>query len=112
MPLAIDKERGSTRYAGKVGGIHVLADMRGPGVLAQVGGELLGVKAERGGVPDQVTGAERVLVLEERVVHFPERALPGGRLRGFGRELRVRMDVVRRQGRPPLTPPTRTPRPV
>ena len=59
--------------------------------------EPLDVEAELLGVADQVARAERVLVVEQEVVHLPERALVGGRFRGLRGELRVRVDVVERQ---------------
>ena len=36
-------------------------------------------------------------MVEQQVVHLPERALLGGRLGRLGGELRVRVDVVQRQ---------------
>ena len=60
-------------------------------------GEAVDVEAELLGVADQVVRAKRVLVLEQEVVHLPERALVGGRLGGLGGELGVRVDVVERQ---------------
>ena len=52
------------------------------------------------GVADEVAEAERVLVLEQQVVHLPERALLRRGLRRLGCLLRVRMDVVERQMAP------------
>src|SRR5580693_5392479 len=96
MPLAVDEERRSPRHAGQVSGIHVLADVRHPRVLAQVGGEPVRVEAERARILHQVAGVKRVLVVEQQVVHFPERALLPGRLGGLGGQLRVRVDVGQR----------------
>src|SRR5512142_2697968 len=78
MPLAVDEERRGPGDIGQVGGFQVLADMRPPRVLAQVGGEPLGVQAERVRVADQVAGVQRVLVVQQQVVHLPERGLPPG----------------------------------
>src|SRR5580700_11386753 len=80
MAHSVDEERGGSRHARQVGGVHVLLDVRPAHVLAQVGGESLGIEAERRRVPDQVADAERVLMVEQPVVHVPERTLPGGRL--------------------------------
>ena len=62
--------------------------------------EALGIEAELLGIADEVARAKRVLVLEEQVVHLPERALIGGGLGGLGGELGMRVDVVERQVSP------------
>ena len=49
------------------------------------------------GVPHQVVGPQLVLVVEQQVVHRPERALRGRRLGGLGGELGLRVDVGQRQ---------------
>src|SRR5215475_5164018 len=103
MPLAVDEERRGPGHIGQVGGFQVFADASLPGVLAQVGGEPVGVEAERVRVPDQVPGVQGVLVVQQQVVHLPERALPGGCLGGLGRELSVRVHVGQRQV-PPHVP--------
>src|SRR5882672_6503160 len=42
-------------------------------------------------------GLERALVLEDRIVHFPELALVRRRLGGLGRVLRVRVHLAERE---------------
>ena len=82
----------------EVGRVDVLGD-RGPRRVRvrRSSLEAVDVEAELLGVADEVAVAERVLVLEQQVVHLPERALLGRRLRRLGRQLRVRVDVVQRQ---------------
>ena len=63
------------------------------GVLAQVVGEALDVEPELLGVAARGRGLQRVLVVEEQVVHRPERVLGGGGLGGLGRELGVGVHV-------------------
>ena len=60
----------------------------------QLAAEPLVVEAELDRIVDQVAIVERVLMLEQRVVHLPERPLRAGRLCGFRRMLRVRMDLA------------------
>ena len=67
------------------------------GARPQVLLEPLDVEPELLGVADEIAVAERVLALEQQVVHLPERALLCRRLRRLGRPLRVRVDVVQRQ---------------
>ena len=68
--------------------------------VAQVVAEALEVEAELLGVAAQVAGSQLVLVVEQQVVHLPERALGGRRLGGLGGELGVRVDVGERQVAP------------
>src|SRR3712207_7528408 len=51
-------------------------------------------------VADEVGWSERVLVVEQQVVHRPERVLCGGGLGGLGSELGLGMDIVQRQVAP------------
>ena len=50
-------------------------------MVGKVIGELRDIEAQRPRVPDQVIVLERLLVLQQQVVHFPEHALRPGRLR-------------------------------
>src|SRR5215218_9693945 len=59
--------------------------------------ELLDVQLEVRGVPDEILELELVLVPEEQVVHVPEPALAIGGDGGPGGELRMRVDVGKRQ---------------
>src|SRR3712207_9556073 len=51
-------------------------------------------------VADEVGWSERVLVIEQQVVHRPERVLCGGGLGCLGSELGLGMDIVQRQVAP------------
>jgi len=61
------------------------------------GRETFPVEFERDRVAEEVRVLERVLVLEEKVVHLPELALRARCLRRFGRALRVRMRLRKRK---------------
>src|SRR5260370_39916491 len=72
------------------------------------------VRAELGGVPSQVAVLERLLAVEQQLVHVPEPALPGGGLGCAGRGEGVRVDPGQREmpegaphvpAQPPLGPP-------
>jgi hypothetical protein len=62
--------------------------------LADVLTESLAVEPEVAGVADQVAQLEAVLVAQEQVMHFPERALGSGGIRGLGGELGMGVNVV------------------
>src|ERR1700733_551638 len=94
MAAPVDEEGRGAGDATEVGGVYVLGDPRGAGPLAQVLTESLAVEPEVADVADQVARQEGVLVLQEQVVHLPERVLVRGGFRGFGGELGVRVDVV------------------
>jgi len=66
------------------------------GAVGELAREPLDVEPEGVGVRDEILVAQRVLVLEEPVVHLPEPALGAGGLGGLRRQLGVRMHV--RQG--------------
>ena len=66
--------------------------------VAQLVGEALDVEPELAArSPSRSERTQRVLVLEQQIVHLPERALRGGRLGRLGGDLRVRMHVGERQ---------------
>ncbi len=71
-----------------------------PTCVAQVVGEAVDVEPELLGVARSGRRPQRVLVVEQQVVHLPERALRGRGLGGLGRELGVRVDVGQRQVAP------------
>ena len=54
MAAAVDEERRRARDVAEVGGVDVLGDAAGSGVLAQVVGEPVGVEPELARVADQV----------------------------------------------------------
>jgi hypothetical protein len=63
----------------------------------QFGAEPVGVQSERLCVPAQVHHGQRVPMLQQQVVHGPERALGGSRLGRFGGQLGARVHVGQRQ---------------
>ena len=100
VAAAVDEEGRGAGDTAEVGGVDVLGDPRGAGALAEVLTESLAVEPEVAGVADQVARLEGVLVLQEQVVHLPERVLVSGGFRGLGGELGVRVDVVQREVAP------------
>src|SRR6266576_1028605 len=75
VAFAVDEEGGRAGDAAQVGRVHVRGDLGLSGVIAQVASEPFGVQAELAGVADQVFGRQRVLVVQQLVVHLPELAL-------------------------------------
>ena len=69
---------------------NTLEDARAGPVLV----ELREVEFELGGVAPQVVVLERLLAMEEQLVHVPEAVLERGRLGGGRCRERVRVDVV------------------
>ena len=57
---------------------------RGAGMRPDVLHVLLYVQVQRVRVPDQVARRQRILVLEQQVVHLPELSLQPGRLGRLG----------------------------
>lgn len=98
----VDEEGGRARDAREVGAVDVFGDAGGAGVAGEVGAEALDIEPELLGIGDQILGTERPAVREQKVVHRPEGALFGGRLRGLGRQLRPGMDVVQGQVPPDI----------
>jgi len=79
----VDEERGCAGHAAQVRALHVLGDPVRPHAVVQVLGEASHVEPESLGVRDQIGQPQTVLVLEQQVVHLPERALIGGGLGGL-----------------------------
>ena len=73
---------------------------RGAWLARAAGPEAVEVEAERLGVARQVVRLQLVLMVEQPVVHRPERALLARRLGRLGGDLRVRVHVVERQVAP------------
>jgi hypothetical protein len=69
-------------------------------MLAQVVCEAFDVKPQLAGVGDQVFRSERVLVLEEQIVHFPESVLSCCGFCCLRGALCVGVDVAQRQVSP------------
>ena len=68
-------------------------------MLAQLAGEALHIESELLRVADEISWLECVLVVEQQIVHLPERALCGG-LGCLGSELGLGMDIAQRQVSP------------
>jgi hypothetical protein len=77
--------------------VEVLADPRAHGVGAPVGVEALDVEPEAFRADPQVRVLEPALVVEQGVVHGPERALGGCRLGGAGGRQRARVAALDRE---------------
>src|ERR671917_2630323 len=69
-------------------------------MLAQLAGEALDTEAEPLRVADEIGWLECFLLVEQQVVHLPERALFGGCLGCLGSELGLGMDIAQRQVAP------------
>jgi hypothetical protein len=97
VPPAVEEEGRCAGDAAQVGAVDVVGDARSAYAFPEVVRETLGVESELLDVTDQIVPLERVLVVEQKIVHLPEGALRGGGLRGFRGLLRVWVDVVQRQ---------------
>src|SRR6185503_17931898 len=93
----VDEEGWRAGDAREIRRVDVLCDPAGARTRSQIVLESLDVEPEVPGVADEIAVTERVLALEQEVVHLPERTLLCRRFRCLGRPLRVRMDVVQRQ---------------
>src|SRR6266508_4585723 len=100
MAATIDEEGGRAGDAAEVGAIDILGDAGGAGVGAEGVREAFEVESELLGVAHQIRRAERALVAEQEIVHFPEGPLVGRGFGGFRGELGARADVVQRQMAP------------
>src|SRR6266436_9447064 len=98
MYHAVDEQGGGAEHLARgQAAVDVAADpvgYRGAGPVAVEGRD---VQAELGGVPAQVAVFERLLPVEEQLVHVPEPALPGGGLRRGRRGEGVRVDAGQRE---------------
>src|SRR4051794_25600423 len=102
MSPAVDEEGRGAAHGRDVGALDVPVDPGRVSSLGEVAGEPVHVQTELLGVADEVLRVELVLVLEEEVVHLPERPLFGGGLAPFGGLTGVRVDVVERQVAPDI----------
>src|ERR687889_245234 len=97
---AVDEEGRGAGDTAKVGTVDILGDAVRPLMLAQLAGEALHIEAELLRVSDEIGWLECVLVVEQQVVHLPERTLFGGCLGCLGSELGLGMDIAQRQVAP------------
>ena len=91
VPHAVDEEGRRAVDTAAGAAQKVFADAIGMPVLDHVTLEADEIERDETGVGQQVRVVERVLMLEQRVVHFPECALRRRGLGRFGRVLRVRV---------------------
>jgi hypothetical protein len=103
MALPVDEERRRARDPADVGRLHVLGHPGLVDMASQVVPEAFDVEPELPRIPHQIDRAQLILVGEQHVMHLPEGALGGGRLGGFGSELRSGVDVGERKV-PPHVP--------
>ena len=94
VATAIDEEGWGAGDSAEVGTVDVLGNAVGARMLAQLVGEVLDIEAELLRVADEIGWSERVLVVEQQVVHRPERFLCCGCLGCLGSELGMGMNVV------------------
>ena len=73
VATAIDEEGWGAGDSAEVGTVDVLGNAVGARMLAQLVGEVLDIEAELLRVADEIGWSERVLVVEQQVVHRPER---------------------------------------
>ena len=97
VAAAVDEEGRRTGDAAQVGAVDIFGDAGSAGVLLQLVGEPLDVEAELARRSGRGRRAEGVLVVEQEVVHLPERSLLGRGLGGFRGQLGARVDVAQRQ---------------
>src|SRR4051812_6477162 len=97
MAAAVDEERRRPRHPRQVWAVDVAGDPRGEGPMTQVVGEPLGVEAELVGVMHEIREAQRILMLEQQVVHRPEGTLLVSSLRRLRGHPGMRMYVVQRE---------------
>src|SRR5216683_7956287 len=95
---AVDEQGGGTQHLARgQAAVDIAADpvgYRGAGPVCVEGRD---VQAELGGVPAQVAVFERLLPVEQQLVHVPEPALQRGGLRRGRRGEGVRMDAGQRE---------------
>ena len=93
VALPVDKERRCAGHAAEISGLDVLGDTADVGAMFEVVAEPGRVELELLGVADEISPRQHVLVLQEQVVHRPEGTLSARRFCGFGRQLRLGVDV-------------------
>src|SRR5690348_4932451 len=98
MDDAVDEQRRrSVHLVRRDSAVDVALDSREHGGALPVPVEPLDVEAQLACVPPQVVLLERLLPMEEQLVHLPVAILQGGRLGGARRSHRVRVDVSQRK---------------
>src|SRR5919107_3414170 len=97
---AVDEEGRGAGDSAEVGTVDVLGDVVRTRMLAQLAGEALDIEAELLSVAHEIGWSERVLVVEQKVVHLPEGVLFCSCLGSLGSKLGLGMDIVQRQVAP------------
>src|SRR5215470_5258184 len=91
VTLAIDEESGCAVNAGANSRLKIFAHPRAVFSAEHLFDETLGVEVKLLGQGENRFVTERILILEEGIVHFPESALRARGLRPLGRVLGMRM---------------------
>jgi len=100
VAAAVDEERGSAGDPAEVGAVDVFANAAQTGALAEVVGEALDIELELRRIAHEVRRLQRGLMLEQQIVHRPERVPGGGGPRGLRGALGVGVHVGERQVAP------------
>jgi hypothetical protein len=94
---SVDEERWRSLNARAQPARYVFLDPRPVATFAQRRVELTDVHPDLTCIAAKVGQLERLLALEEQIVHLPEAILSGGLLGGLGGELGVRVDLAKRE---------------
>src|SRR5712692_6102956 len=97
MPDAVDEKRRRPVHAAPHAGEEVAAHPRRIRSCFESGDEARHVQAADLRVASEIRIVQRVLILEQRVVHLPELPLRAGGFGGFRRVLGVRMNLGERE---------------
>jgi hypothetical protein len=93
VAASVHEERRRAGDAAAIGTVDVSRHPAGSDVAAKVVAKSVDVETELAGVAHEISRHELVLMLEEQVVHRPERTLQSGGFGCFGGGLRVWMDI-------------------
>src|SRR5207237_2723212 len=93
----VDEERRCAVHAAPGAALEIVTDTREVAMRFEIRDEAGDVEPQGRGMCDEASRVERVLVLEEPVVHRPETTLCAGRLGCLGSDQRVRMHSDKRK---------------
>ena len=91
--MAIDEKRWGAVHAAPYAASNVFADFGCVGTLCEVARESIDVKPEHGCIADKMLVSERILMLEQKIVHRPESPLRTGGFCCLGRSFGMRMGL-------------------
>ncbi len=83
MSHPVDEEGRGAAYSAMPPAFDILTHPRRKNMVLQLPAEAFGIKSELGSIVQQVLIVERILVLEQHLVHLPELALGCGSFRCF-----------------------------